>query len=232
MFAKFSKLSLVSLGLILAGCCVINRPPVARFSWSPTSPTINSPVTFQDSSYDPDGHITLWEWDFGDGRRGSGPAPSHTYTREGTYPVTLTVTDNCGAVSTATGSVVVQSAGEGPRPCPPFEARVWLDRTTLQIGEEVVVHLFFSQPVLATLTVRIVATGAVRTVFSNMFFAPGNHDFRTIVGQPEGERIMTLTAVDSCGQVRTATFAYRAWGPAPPIIGPGVHESDRLGGGI
>jgi len=32
---------------------------------------------------------------------------------------------------------------------------------------------------------------------------------------------MTLIAVNSCGETATSTFAYRAWGPAPPIIGPG-----------
>ncbi|MEN3010687.1 MAG: PKD domain-containing protein [Candidatus Bipolaricaulaceae bacterium] len=179
-------------------------------------------MQFVDQSFDADGTITQWEWDFGDGSRASGPMVTHTYSSAGPYNVRLTVTDNCGASSSVIQTITVQSGTDGGTPsCPPLDIRVWLDRTTFQIGEEVAVHMHFNQPVLATLTVRIVATGQVRTVFSNQFFGAGTHDFRAVIGHPEGERIMTLTAVNPCGQVATATFAYRAWGPAPPIRGPG-----------
>lgn len=219
------RLSLVYVGLgcILTGCCIINQPPIARFTWNPTSPQVGTLIQFVDQSYDPDGTITQWEWDFGDGGRASGATVTHTYNSAGNYPVRLVVTDNCGVRNSITQIVTVQAGtgGGGTPSCPPLDVRVWLDRTTFQIGEEVVVHMYFNQTVLATLTVQIVATGGVRTVFSNQFFGPGRHDFRAIVGNPEGERIMTLTAVNSCGQVATATFAYRAWGGSPIIIGPG-----------
>jgi len=225
MWVKKSILiGLCSLGFALAGCCLINRPPTARFSWNPPSPTAGSPVTFTDNSFDPDGQITTWFWSFGDGATASSPTVTHTYTSPGSYTVSLTVTDNCGATSTRTETITVQrdqGGGGGGPSCPPLEVRVWLDQTTFQIGTEVVVHMYFNQPVLATLTVRIIATGQTRTVFANQFFSAGAHDFRAIVGQPEGERIMTLIAVNSCGETATSTFAYRAWGPAPPIIGPG-----------
>jgi PKD repeat protein len=35
-------------------------------------------------------------WDFGDGFRANGAAPTHTYTRAGAFLVRLTVTDNAG----------------------------------------------------------------------------------------------------------------------------------------
>ncbi|RLF47880.1 MAG: hypothetical protein DRN20_05360, partial [Thermoplasmata archaeon] len=47
-------------------------------------------------SYDPDGTITSYEWDFGDGYRGEGECVTHTYKRCGTYIVNLTVRDNLG----------------------------------------------------------------------------------------------------------------------------------------
>ncbi len=47
-------------------------------------------------SYDPDGTIVSYEWDFGDGNTDTGVFASHAYTSTGEYTVTLTVTDNDG----------------------------------------------------------------------------------------------------------------------------------------
>lgn len=52
-------------------------------------------------SGDSDGTIVSYEWDFGDGDGDTGPSTSHTFA-EGTYQVTLTVTDDDGAIGTAT----------------------------------------------------------------------------------------------------------------------------------
>lgn len=57
-------------------------------------------------STDPDGTITSYSWDFGDGSPlQSGVTASHTYATTGTYTVTLTVTDNDGQPVSATRSV-------------------------------------------------------------------------------------------------------------------------------
>lgn len=45
-------------------------------------------------SYDDDGSIVRWDWDFGDGTTASEEITSHTYGSEGTYRVKLTVIDN------------------------------------------------------------------------------------------------------------------------------------------
>lgn len=74
-----------------------NLPPVANFTSSVPSNNIPATVTFDaSSSSDPDGTITSYAWDFGDGSQGSGVATSHTYTTAGTRAVRLTVTDNSG----------------------------------------------------------------------------------------------------------------------------------------
>jgi PKD repeat protein len=44
-------------------------------------------------SYDPDGEIISYQWNFDDGL-GTGETATHTYNNPGTYNVTLTVTDN------------------------------------------------------------------------------------------------------------------------------------------
>ena len=57
-------------------------------------------VSFDGSaSYDPDGDALAYAWDFGDGSSGTGAQPTHTYAADGTYTVSLTVTDARGAAS-------------------------------------------------------------------------------------------------------------------------------------
>lgn len=48
-------------------------------------------------SVDPDGKVTEWLWEFGDGATASGQSVNHAYLRPGRYEVALTVRDNSGA---------------------------------------------------------------------------------------------------------------------------------------
>jgi PKD repeat protein len=48
------------------------------------------------TSYDRDGEIVSFEWDFGDGNIDSGMIVSYAYNASGTYDITLTTTDNEG----------------------------------------------------------------------------------------------------------------------------------------
>ncbi len=88
----------------------INLPPVADFAFTPEAPTTDEPVQFTDRSYDPDGEIAEWLWDFGDGTTSTEQNPSHRYAQPGHYTVTLTVTDDKGATATATEELVVLPA--------------------------------------------------------------------------------------------------------------------------
>ena len=58
-------------------------------------------------SLDPDGTIVSFDWDFGDGDTASGEELNHTYTDEGSYTATLTVTDNGGATAVDTEQIEV-----------------------------------------------------------------------------------------------------------------------------
>jgi hypothetical protein len=64
-------------------------------------------------SYDPDGSIVAYGWDFGDGDTGTGVAPTHTYAQDGTYTVTLTVTDNDDETNTSTTTATVADRQHG-----------------------------------------------------------------------------------------------------------------------
>lgn len=83
-------------------------PPVADFHFSPSTPVENEIITFDASaSYDPDGSITLYEWDFGDGTTATGIIANHSYSQSGPYNVTLTVTDDDGNNNSTTKTVGV-----------------------------------------------------------------------------------------------------------------------------
>src|SRR5262249_57124622 len=56
-------------------------------------------------SSSPNGSITSYSWNFGDGTSGSGATASHTYTAAGNYTATLTVFDSAG--KTAASSVTI-----------------------------------------------------------------------------------------------------------------------------
>jgi PKD repeat protein len=64
----------------------------------------NAPVNvaFADAS---SGAVLTRLWDFGDGATSTAALPVHTYTAEGAYTATLTVTDACGSTDTATYSI-------------------------------------------------------------------------------------------------------------------------------
>ena len=86
-----------------------NTPPIADASaGEPYLGFVGEEITFDGSlSYDPDGYITSWSWDFGDGINGSGEITLHTYFNSGTFNATLTVTDNENATDLCTTTAVV-----------------------------------------------------------------------------------------------------------------------------
>jgi YD repeat-containing protein len=89
---------------------ISNQPPVAN-TGGPYSGVVAQNIPFSASgSYDPDGSIASYSWNFGDGGTASGFSLTHTYSSPGTYPVTLTVTDNLGAQTSATTTASITTA--------------------------------------------------------------------------------------------------------------------------
>jgi len=83
--------------------------PVASFTSLPNRPLIGENVTFDAAgSYDPDGIITSYLWDFGDGTQGSSAIVTHAYNSNGNFTITLTVIDYEGLFDLERKSIVVQ----------------------------------------------------------------------------------------------------------------------------
>jgi len=85
-----------------------NQPPIAQATATPTSGTAPLTVAFNGSaSWDPDGTISSFEWNFGDGAAGAGVTVNHTYSTAGVFSATLTVRDNQGATNSTALSITV-----------------------------------------------------------------------------------------------------------------------------
>ncbi|MCZ3388009.1 MAG: PKD domain-containing protein [Actinomycetia bacterium] len=61
------------------------------------------------ASTDSDGGIVTYDWDFGDTATASGQTANHVFATGGTYPVTVTVTDDRGGVDTASQELTVSA---------------------------------------------------------------------------------------------------------------------------
>jgi PKD repeat protein len=86
-----------------------NKPPVAAISLSSGSILLGGSISASAAaSSDPDGTIASTVISFGDGSSASAVSASHQYKVAGTYTVKATVTDNMGASSTASATVVVK----------------------------------------------------------------------------------------------------------------------------
>jgi PKD repeat protein len=83
----------------------INGRPIAEFQLSSFEIEELASIRFTDMSYDKDGEIVDWQWDFGDGTTAAEADPEHAFEDDGSFPVSLTVTDNSAACHTTTAEV-------------------------------------------------------------------------------------------------------------------------------
>ncbi len=90
--------------------------PVAAFTADATTAKKGTTINFNASASTDDGTIVNYAWDYGDGSdlvEGTDlTAPSHAFGAEGTYTVTLTVTDDTGRRDSADLTLIIQ--GDAP----------------------------------------------------------------------------------------------------------------------
>ncbi|WP_340105377.1 S8 family serine peptidase [Rhodohalobacter sp. 8-1] len=105
-----------------------NAAPTATFTFDCTDLSCN----FDGSgSTDSDGSISSYSWDFGDGNTASGSTVSHSYGADGTYTVTLMVTDNEGSSGSDSQDVTVStSSGDTGNNSPVIDSITTSTRTS------------------------------------------------------------------------------------------------------
>jgi PKD repeat protein len=111
-------LLIVSIGF-LSGCQENppeNRAPTADFTYSSEGRL----VVFIDTSTDPDSDPLSYHWDFGDGGISTEKNPAHTYAINGTYVISLNVTD--GTASNQKEETITLGGQGTPENHPPTAA--------------------------------------------------------------------------------------------------------------
>jgi len=173
-----------------AGKCV-NHAPEAAAGGSYTG-TEGTAIRFEGaSSSDPDGDAVTFDWDFGDGATASSSSPDHTYADDGTYAVTLVVTDAHGRASApATTTATVVNV--------PPQVRATLPASAVS-GTLVALDASFADPGAAdgpwsgridwgdaspSLTAGLTAPGAFPA--SHRFFEPRTHTIALSVTEKNG----------------------------------------------
>ena len=84
-----------------------NRKPNANFTYTPENPKRNENIQFNDTSTDDYNNIVSWWWDFDNGFYSDRQNPVYSYPSDGSYDVSLTVTDNFGAFDSTMETLVV-----------------------------------------------------------------------------------------------------------------------------
>jgi PKD repeat protein len=85
-----------------------NIPPKASFTYVPEKPYINESIIFTDTSTDQDGIIKSWYWDFGDGDTSIIQHPHHSFSKAGSYNVSLEITDDNGSREKFTRMITIR----------------------------------------------------------------------------------------------------------------------------
>lgn len=124
--------------------------PIAGFTYSQSYPGSQTNVRFSSKWFDPvNYHSHTVTWDFGDGATASGDFATHTYTSEGTFPITVTVTTDDSRVGSYTHdvSVVAHDAGVASVHAPSKASvgstkTIRVDLTTVIHTEQVTVALY------------------------------------------------------------------------------------------
>lgn len=100
-----------------------NISPTANAN-GPYATMIGNSISLSSSgSADPDGQITNFNWNFGDGTTSTQANPNHTYANVGVFNVSLTVTDDEGANNSSSTTATI-SNGTPPPPPPSGDKKV------------------------------------------------------------------------------------------------------------
>lgn len=81
--------------------------PQANFTIDISNPSTSDIITLNDTSTDIDGSIASYNWSFGDETFSQNQNPTHSYSDDGSYTITLNVTDNKGAFNQTSKNIII-----------------------------------------------------------------------------------------------------------------------------
>ncbi len=148
---KYKSILLVSILVLAIGVPVViyastvhgveNQQPIAKIS-APNSGYTGVPLELSAAdSKDPDGYISLYLWNFGDGTSSAGKVVNHTFMKNGTFKVSLTVYDNAGGKNTVSKTITIEEHTEAPKKANVNEL---FSKTSEYIGRRVIVRGVFA----------------------------------------------------------------------------------------
>jgi len=181
-------------------------PPTADIIALPMDTCVNKPFAFSNAN---NAGIVGWDWQFGDSSSNGASDPLHSYGTDGTYMVTLTVTDENGCTNSDVKSIVVHPAAiTGPI--------TWLDDLFLCPGESLVLNapagnqfLWSTGDITPSITVMTTGTfGVTVTDINGCTFIPDSVD---VVVYPEIDATISGSNV-ICDDGCTTLYAVSAAG--------------------
>jgi len=185
-----------------------NAWPVAVASAAPTGGDVPLSIDFSSAgSTDPDGTLTAYAWDFGDGATSPEADPTHFYTAGGPYVATLTVTDDDGAATMQ--ELLVQAVEPNIPPVAVASSGV----ASGPIPLDVIFYATGSYDPDGVI-------GNIEWTFSDggsYWGSPAFHTFYT-----QGTHLVTLTVYDRHGGTGTDTLTVTAGAPNPPDAPSGL----------
>ncbi|MFC2079735.1 PKD domain-containing protein, partial [Candidatus Bipolaricaulota bacterium] len=194
---------------------VTDSPPIAQASVSNENPLPGTAVIFSATgSYDLQGEIVSYQWDFGDGKTGTGQTSQHTYTQGGYYVCTLMVTDESGATTRTNLGINVlpgQSNSGGSSTCGDIKplaiitSKYFSCTSNGKVGDNITLDGVASRPAVGSIVsyhweFGDGSTGSGPTV-SHVYSTPYTY-------------IITLTIVDEGGGTSKATGSISIGGAA------------------
>lgn len=199
--ARGVLIHLIPVGIILPA----GSTPTASFTTTPATPAANDAVQFDASrscggSVNANGNcpstsagLVSYAWNFGDGTTGSGRTASHAFSNQGTFLVTLTVTNDVGLSASSTQSV---SVGAGTVPTPAFI----YSPTAPLAAQSIYFDATTSKPGAGHRLVRFVYNWGDGSTMTDSSSPTASHAYAA-----NGTYVVTLTVADENGTTASVT---------------------------
>jgi MYXO-CTERM domain-containing protein len=186
-----------------------NTAPTITSMVVPASGTEGSAVAMSATASDPGADTLIYGWDFGDSAIAAGASPSHTWVDDGTYTVTLTVTDGDGGTDVDTASITIGNA------------LPVITSSAFGGGDEGDAIAFS----VAWTDAGVLDTHTIAWSFGDS--ASGSGASPTHVYADDGVYTVTVTVTDDDGGIATATGTSTIGNVAPVVTSSSIPDGDE-----